>query len=206
MKRAILALAVLALFAAGAWASVPDPAMCYVSPWDAFTVRLLGRGVPKTGGSVHGAITVTVKANIGGVPTPIDGAYVEVSFREDCVTNLCTDAQVTGYTNASGVAALNVGAGGCCQGGASVVVKAGDDTVIPPALTVIRAYEYFASPDFNGAIALGNLGVTLGDFTAFGINFGGTSYCSDYNGDGVVSLSDFTVFGQTFGNGCVAAL
>jgi hypothetical protein len=197
MKRAILALAVLALFAVDVWASVPDPAMCSVQPWDGFTPRSLGRGVPKTGGSTYANITVTVNSNIGGMATPIPGAYVEVAFREDCVICICASAGITGYTNASGVAALNVGAGGCCQGGAAVVVKAGDDTVIPPALTVIRAYDYFVSPDANGSC-----GVTLADFTAFGQNFGSTTFCSDYNGDGSVSLSDFTLFGQTFGNSC----
>lgn len=203
MKRAIFALVVLALFAVDVWASVPDPAMCIVQPWDNFTVRSLGRGVPKTGGSTYANITVTVRANIGGVPTPIPNAYVEVSFREDCLMGtppaigICPAAGITGYTNVSGVATLNVGVGGCCEGGATVVVKAGDDTVIPPALTVIRAYDYFSSPD-----ATGNRAVTLADFTAFGQNFGGTAYCSDYNGDGVVSLADFTLFGQTFGNTC----
>jgi hypothetical protein len=199
MKRAIFALVVLALFAGEVWASVPDPGMCVVSPWDGFAPRLLGRGVPKTGGSAYANITVTVNANIGGVATPIVGAYVEVSFRADClpVLGICPAAGITGYTNASGVANLNVGVGGCCEGGASVVIKAGDDVVIPPALTVIRAYDFFSSPDANGSRS-----VTLADFTAFGQNFGGTAYCSDYNGDGSCSLSDFTLFGQTFGNTC----
>jgi hypothetical protein len=196
MKRAILALAVLALFAAEAWASVPDPSMCSVTPWDDFT-RSLGRGVPKTGGSALANVDVSVKANIGGVPTPIDGAYVEVSWRENCTICICADATLSGYTNGIGNVTLNVGAGGCCQGGASVVVKAGDDTVIPPALTVIRAYDYFASPDANATCT-----VTLGDFTAFGQMFNGTGYCADYNGDGSVTLADFTYFGQSFNNSC----
>jgi len=197
MKMAILALAVLALFAGDVQASVPDPGMCSVQPWDGFAVSI-GRGIPKTGGNANADLTVTVNANIGGIPTPIPGAYVVVEYREDCLKCVCADAGISGYTNASGVADLNVGVGGCCTGGASVVVKAGDDTVIPPALTIIRAYDSFCSPDSDK-----NCGVTLGDFTAFGAGFGGTNYCFDYNGDGSVGLGDFTYFGQSFGNTCV---
>lgn len=197
MKRAILALAVLALFAGDALASVPDPAMCSVQPWDGFS-ESIGRGIPKTGGNANAALTVMVRANIGGVPTPIPGAYVEVAWREDCDICICVGALITGYTNANGDASLNVMAGGCCTGGASVYVQAGDDSVVPPALTVIRAYDSFCSPDSDD-----NCAVSLGDFTAFGGGFGGTSYCFDYNGDGAVGLGDFTYFGQSFGNTCV---
>ena len=196
MRFAIFALGVLA-FIGVAGASVPDPAMCDVQPWDGMDFPR-GRGIPVTGGSADGDVTVTVNANIGGLPTPIVGAYVEVSFRADCVLFICADSGHTGYTGAGGVVELNVGVGGCCEGGASVVVEAGDDTVVPPAMTVIRAYEWFVSTDSNASGS-----TTLGDFAAFGASFGACDdYCSDYNGDGCTTLGDFALFGGNFGSAC----
>jgi len=198
MKRALFALVVLALLGTHAYASVPDPSMSTVEPWDTNGKAV---GVPDVNGAAGADIDVTVNANIGGVATPIEGAFVGVEFSAGCEVCICSNAGIEAYTDASGMATLNVGVGGCCDLGAAVVVKAGDDTVVPPALVIIRSYDLFASTDFNNDCA-----TSLGDFTAFAGAYNNCDVqCADYTGDGCATLGDFTFFAGNYNTGCTPA-
>lgn len=204
MKKAIFALVVLALLGGNALADVPDPAFCTVTPWDGIGCA---RGVPCDPSHPGGDVTITVMANVGGMPTPINAAHVVIEFSPVCDDSICVcdNAQLEGDTNALGVLVLaapggNVAVGGCCSFSGTVTVWAGDDDVDPPTYVAIRSYDCFISPDFNH-----DCQVSLADFAAFAAAYGGTYYCADYNGDGVVSLADFAFFASTYGCFCTPA-
>jgi hypothetical protein len=188
MKKLLSALIVLALATSVALASVPDPDECVVQPCDAMTCpRIVA--VPDTDGSAFGDMTITVN---GGPGLPLVGKTVEVWLNPAC-TNLfvCDELVLTDVTDANGQVFLNMNFGGCCDEVASVVIIADG---VP-----IRQYDYVSSPDNNGLIGDGDVG--LGDFITFGSTWG--AYCTDMDGSCGPNIADFVAFGNTFGNGCI---
>lgn len=194
MKRALTLLAVLALVGSTAWASVPDPDYCVVTPMDNMpTPRIIG--VPDDAGVSAADLNIYVAA-FGGIP--IDDAYVEVIFSELCEDLcICDVAIFTGHTDVSGNLTLNGQFGGCCD-------QYPDAAVVIVAEGVgIRGVSYAVSPDYDGAA--GNCATQLPDFIYFGNYYGETTgvVCADYTGDGGCTLPDFITFGAAWGGTCV---
>ena len=192
MKTALTLLAVLALMGSTAYASVPDPDYCSVTPMDDMDVaRLIG--VPDEMGVPSAQLNIFVAA-FGG--DAIDNAYVEVVLSGLCDgLCICDAAVLTGYTVA-GWLTIEGQFGGCCD-------LAPDAAVVVVAEGVgIRSAGYVVSPDYDGAT--GDCAVTLADFIYFGSNWGQVSgvTCADYSGDEACTLADFITFGAGWGKFC----
>jgi len=192
MKKLLSAMIALALVSGAAWASIPDPDYCVVTPGDTMAYpRLLG--VPAvTGGAPYWDLGITVKA-FGGIT--LANVYVEVVFDVSCDGLCsCTGLNLTGYTNASGYLGLQVRLGGCCQATAAAIILA---DAVP-----IRSYEYVVSADITSPLGGGDCTINLADFSNFGGAYGGGGGCTDFNGDAATNVADFTVFGGGWGKSC----
>ncbi len=204
MKRLLSALAMIALVGGVASASVPYANDCIVSPADGMLSPRINGVLDNPTPSGYADLTVTVKA-AGGYP--INNCYVEVVLNADCLVPsgpfqgqptycMCDGVTLTGYTNASGQVTINLGYGGCCNMGAAVNIKA--DGVL------IRSFDWFVSPDFDGA--KGDCVMGLEDFTVFGNAWPGASPgCTDYDGNESTDVVDFTIFGGSWLQYCTPA-
>jgi hypothetical protein len=184
MKKLISLLVISMFVGSVAYADVPDPATSSVEPWDTW-----GQALVIPGSTIsNDDVTVTVH---NSQDQPIVGATVEIDL-SGC-TGLCidpVDAGLTGTTDGSGVATLNPVVGGCED--CTITVRANGVT--------IRQYTHVSSPDWDGGVADGNVGV--GDLAFFGAAFNQTQdACGDYDGDGAVGVTDLPVFGAAFNGG-----
>jgi hypothetical protein len=170
-------------------ADVPDPAMCYVDPWDETGLVFV------TPGNLTDLDRVTIVVrNAQGMP--IVNANVEVDVT-DCTT-LCVDpvdSGLSGTTDTDGTVVLGPSVGGCED--CDVVVRANGVT--------IRIYSHVTSTDLDadGAVA-------FMDFVLFAECYNDPPPgvpCCDYDGDGPW-LTDFVIFATSFNvgeenpNGC----
>ncbi len=177
MKKLLSALFVLALCSSVAFATVPDPTKCSVTPADALNGLVLAPDSPAPiPASVY---TVTVR---NADNNPIPNAAVEFLFGTGI--RICTTAQHTGTTNTLGQVVITLRGGGCATGAGAATVKANGIT--------IRPYVNAKSPDYDGAV--GNGIVNLADF----VNYGAGNACHDYNNDGLVNLSDLVLFASAY--------
>ena len=198
MNKRLLSLAVAGAMVLGltgvATAGIPDETQS--SAVSAGGVVLITPG--GTGGSIadEGAtITVTV-LDAGGLPVPnFPFQDIYLGHPGDNSIVLCQGGSTADFnTNANGVPTLScVISGGGFSPTTQVYINGTPLSGINnPPLTV-----GLNSPDING-----DLNVNLNDFSAFGVDFGGNAFRSDYVYDGVVNLGDFSRFGQTFGETC----
>jgi hypothetical protein len=203
MKKAIFALVVLALLGGNALADVPDPAFCEVDPWDSIQ---RARGIPCDPPHPGADVTVTVRANVGGIGSIIDTAYVIIEFSHMCDDSICVcdNATLEGQSpeDGLGTVVLNAGVGGCCRYPGAVTVWAGDDDT--GSFVAIRSYDIYVSPDRNA-----DCQVSLSDFSWFAGQYGflvpPAETCADFNGDDQVSLADFSYFASSYGCVCTEA-
>jgi hypothetical protein len=198
MRIFLIALVGLALLSGAAYASVPDPDMCSVTPPDNMSAQRL-IGVPYTSGSAAANLDIYIRSSDGA---PISNAYVEVILNPSCNDPdplcVCNNGVFTGYTSVTGYLRLNMKFGGCCRDLSSAIIKAED--------TPIRAYDIVVSPDYNGAT--GNCAVQLADFVYFSGNYGDCGVpCSNFSGDAAecCNLPDFVTFASTYGRGCTGS-
>ena len=195
MKRLLSAVVMLALIGGMAYASVPDPTYCEVTPLDGFEYQRMVVIGDDPAPSALADITVVVKA-YGGIP--LDNRLVEITFNGDCDATMCycTGLTLSGYTDANGSISFNLAASGCCE-----TTTAG--LIVADGLP-IRGYDVIVSPDYDGAT--GNCNMETGDFIAFGAQgWAGQMTCYDTSGDGVVDITDFIAFASAWGTdqGCV---
>ncbi len=197
MKRLLSAVVMLALCSSVAYANVPDPTACEVTPLDGFlSQRMVVIGdEPAPVGMAN--ISVLVAAT-GGVP--LDNVFVEIFFAGECDATLCyCDGLVlSGYTDVNGMIDFNMAAGGCCE----VTTAA---RIVADGLP-IRGYDVVSSPDWNGAA--GDCAMGTDDFIAFGsLGWSGGQNCFDTTGDGTIDVTDFINFGNVWGTsqGCTPA-
>jgi hypothetical protein len=157
--------------------------------------------IPDGLGDVPAAsFTVTV---LDGLAMPIIGSVVtvEIGGVMDGMTRICSDQMLTVVTGPGGVAAFNIGGGGCYKAAGAVEILA--DGVL------LRSYDQVMSPDYTATDNAGipgqaSLTVTPGDFASFVAAFQGgigPASCHDYNNDGRVSVPDFAVFAVSYKGG-----
>jgi len=182
MKKLLSALFVLALCSSVAFATVPDPSKCSVTPADALLGVVL---CPDSPAPINATIyTITVKNSAGN---PIQNASVAIEFPVPTNIKNCTTANNNGTTNTSGIANITLRGGGCQRtSGAvyAVLVKANG--------VVIRSYYNAKSPDYDGVGPNGL--VNLQDLLAFR----GAVGCHDYNNDNAMNLSDTLIFAPAY--------
>lgn len=173
MKKLLSALFVLALCSSVAFATVPDPANCSVSPGDALNGLVIAPNSPAPIPATVYTVTVRNANN-----DPIPNASVVFEFGVDIV--ICTTAQHSGTADGNGVAVITLSGGGCGDG----VVKANG--------IQIRSYSNVKSPDFDGAA--GNGLVNLSDL----VFFQSDDTCHDYDNDNDVDLADLVIFAGAY--------
>jgi hypothetical protein len=195
MNKRLLSLAVAGAMVLGltgvAAAGIPDEAQSTASSAGG-VVLITPAG---TGGSIadEGATITVTLLDQGGLPVPnFPFQDIYLGHPGDNSIVLCQGGSTADLnTNASGVTTISgVISGGGFSTTTQVYVNGTPLTQAPLAVGL-------NSPDING-----DLGVTLNDFSAFGVDFGGSAFRSDYVFDGVVNLADFSSFGQRFGETC----
>ncbi|MFH1144557.1 MAG: hypothetical protein V1774_08455 [Candidatus Eisenbacteria bacterium] len=190
-----IALVALALLSMNAWASVPDPDYCTVSPQDGHTYPTLTGVPPDDALRADGDITIHVAA-FGG--TAIENCEVLIVINAACTVMCeCASWDNPKYTDASGNVTMNLRFGGCCTMDAAATIYADGYP--------IRSYAIINSPDWSGSVGseLGDCAVLLPDFGKFAQKFGHVDTCSDITGgDGQVLLPDFGLFARQFGHEC----
>ena len=148
-----------------------------------------------TGGSLAAAgATVTVTwLDAGSLPVagfPFQDIYLDDSG--DFAISLCQGGSVAdNNTDADGVTTMS----GVIAGGGFTLLTQVYVSGVP--LTGTPLNVALNSPDIDGSLL-----VDIVDFAAFGDDFGGTAFRSDFVFDGVVDLSDFSRFGQAFFQDC----
>lgn len=159
-----------------------DPEECTVMPADAYGGFVTTPDVPLL--PLLDCV-VTVRTTSGN---PIPG--IEVVAEVAPPAFLCPSAVLTGTTDADGIAHLHPAGGGCVSTPGAVVIYA--DGVI------IRSFDRWKSPDFDGAAASGE--VALPDLLDFTAEFLGNAPadCHDYQNDGRCNISDLVVFANSF--------
>jgi len=184
MKKLLSALFVLALCSSVAFATVPDPSKCSVTPADALNGVVT---CPDSPAPITATIyTITVKNSAGN---PIPNASVAIEFPVPTNIKFCTTYVNTGTTNSSGVCNITLRGGGCQRTSGTVyaaLVKANG--------VVIRSYYNAKSPDYDGVGPNGL--VNLQDLLAFRSP---TVGCHDYNNDNSMNLSDTLIFAPAYG-------
>ena len=196
MKKLLGAMIMLALVGSAAWAGVPDPSFCEVSPMDDFTApRLIA--IPMDGGSAYAGIDITVRSTQFG--SLMANCLVQIVVDGHCDADMCLDCTgvvFEGLTAGDGTISFNFTAGGCCEYPTAAIIYA--------AGVPIRTYGFIASPDLYGGDPAGaDCGTTLGEFATFGEAYAtGAPGCTDYSGDGFTTLSDFAIFGEAYNQGC----
>ncbi len=186
MRNAVLAVLGLVLCIGVANATVPDADLCSVDPCDDFLgVVIYPQPVP------GGAAEFTVNAR-NADNDPIPSAFVELILGVPGNHMLCSDAVLTGTTDAAGNVTFAVSGGGCTLATDAMIVKVNG--------VIIRNFDTVKSPDY----APGSNGrVELADFIYFG-NAMATSAagCTDYYNTGATALGSFIVFGEAFTHAC----
>jgi hypothetical protein len=196
MKLMTLVLLAIVLVPAAAQAQ-PSAALSLCSLDDRSRLLLVPDGL---GDVPSASFTVTVMDGFG---IPIIGAAVtvEVGGLADGMTRICSDEVLTAVTGPGGVAAFNIGGGGCYKAPGAVVITADG---VP-----LRSYDAVMSPDYTatdnaGMAGRASLTVSPPDLAAFVVAFaggvGGPS-CHDYNNDGRVSVADLAVFAMAYQGG-----
>ena len=148
-----------------------------------------------TGGSLAAAgATVTVTLlDAGSLPVagfPFQDIYLDDSG--DFAISLRQGGSVAdNNTDADGVTTIS----GVIAGGGFTLLTQVYVSGVP--LTGTPLNVALNSPDIDGSLL-----VDIVDFAAFGDDFGGTAFRSDFVFDGVVDLSDFSRFGQAFFQDC----
>jgi hypothetical protein len=191
MKRLLSAVVMLALCSSVAYANVPDPTACEVTPLDGFQFQRMVVMADQPAPSNLADISVFVAAT-GGVA--LDNVFVEIFFAGECDASMCyCDGLVlSGYTDANGMIDFNLAAGGCCE----VTTAA---RIVADGLP-IRGYDVVVSADYNGAS--GDCAMGTDDFIAFGsLGWAAQGNCYDTSGDGVINVTDFIGFGNVWGTG-----
>lgn len=196
MNKRLLSLAVAGAMVLGltgvASAGIPDETQSTASSAGG-VVMITPAG---TGGSIADAgatITVTV-LDAGMLPVanyPFQDIYVDDPGNG--AIYLCQGGSTADFdTNNNGVTTIS----GIISGGGwstTTQVYISGTPLAGPDLAL-----GFNSPDNSG----GDLSVDIGDFSAFGIDFGGVAFRSDLVYSGAVDIADFSVFGLSFGQTC----
>ncbi len=186
MRNAVLAILGLVLCVGAANATVPDGDLCSVSPCDSYQGVIM---YPQPNAAGAAEFVVNVR---NGDDEPIPNAFVELIFSTPGNHLLCTDAVISGTTDASGNITFAISGGGCTIGTDALIIRAnGVD---------IRGYDTIKSPDWAPG-ANGN--VDIGDFINFGVQLAASAPgCTDYYNDGATGLGSFIVFGEAWTHVC----
>lgn len=197
MKIVVLVLLAVAL---GGWATAQAQPSAVMS-----SCSLDARGrlllIPDGLGDVTAAsFTVTVRDAMG---IPIVGSLVtvDVGGQVEGMTRICSGQLLTDATGPGGIAAFNIGGGGCYKGPTAVRIVA--DSV------PLRSYGAVMSPDYTGTDNAGLAGrasltvdpLDLAAFVAAYQGGVGPASCHDYNNDGWVGVADLAVFGAGYKGG-----
>lgn len=185
MKKLLSALFVLALCSSVAFATVPDPSKCSVSPADNLNGVVL---CPDSPGAIAATIyTITVKNSSGAA---IPNASVAVEFPAPTNIRVCTTAVHTGTTNGSGISVITLKGGGCQRTTVGGTVYA---AVVKANGVAIRSYYNSKSPDYD---CVGPNGiVNLQDLLCYRNPVVG---CHDYDNNGSMNLSDTLIFAPAY--------
>ncbi len=188
MRKVVLAVIGLVLSMGIASATVPDPENCSVEPPDTIG------GILTCPFDANPPTPIVFTVNVRNSDTdPIPNAFVEIIPGDPGAHFICSNAVLTGTTDANGDVEFALSVGGCVLGANAIKVRANN--------VDIRVYESVKSMDFDGTA--GNGEVALTDFTYFGNQYvAGAPGCSDYDNTGATGLTDFTVFGQCWGSSC----
>lgn len=182
MKKLLSALFVLALCSTMAFATVPYPPYCVVSPCDALNGVVL---CPDNPAPIPASIVnMTIRNQSNNV---IPTASVNITFGAGPFC-FCNTMQYNTTTNANGYAQLVLRGGGCLN-------NVDQAAVIRANGTVVRNYRNAKSPDWDGAN--GSCVVNLSDYVRYNTH----DLCHDYNNDGLVNLSDLVLFTSGFSPG-----
>lgn len=179
MKKLLSALFALALCSTMAFATVPYPPYCVVSPCDALNGVVLGPDSPSPIPS--SIVNMTIRNQSNNV---IPSASVNITFGAGPFC-FCNTMQYNTTTNANGYAQLTLRGGGCLN-------NVDQAAVIRANGSIVRNYRNAKSPDFDGAA--GNCVVNLPDY----IRFTARDVCHDYDNNGSVNLADFVLFSSGF--------
>jgi hypothetical protein len=182
----VLAICLILVMAAAAWAGIPDGTASYI------TMTADGKGLatcPAGDGNVYSYITVTaLRADL----TPIQGIPSSSFFFTITGTgsgNVSIDPYDT-ETDASGSIRFEArGDGSVPYGSLTVQVQIYTVVVVGTELLWCNTYDY----------DLDNM-VTPIDFSVFASDFGSTNERSDFDWDGDVTPIDFSLFAAHFGH------
>lgn len=186
MRNAVLTVLGLVLCIGVANATVPEADLCSVSPCDTFLGVVL-YPQPNAGGAAEFTVNARNADN-----DPIPNAFVELILGTPGNHMLCSDAVLTGTTDAAGDVTFAISGGGCTTGAGALIVKVNGVN--------IRDYASVKSPDYAPG---SNGSVELADFIFFGTQFAGSlPGCADYYNAGTTGLGSFIVFGEAFTHAC----
>lgn len=185
MKKLLSALFALALCTTAAFATVPFPANCTVTPCDALNGLI---GCPDSPTVIpQSVVTLTIRNQANN---PIPAAAVNLDLADPLC--ICTTMVFNTTTNGVGVATMTMRFGGCLRGVADAAVFRANGVIV-------RTYVNVKTPDWDGAA--GTCAVNLADLIRFVPR---TDLCFDFDNSGAVDLGDIIVFtaGYTPAHSC----
>jgi hypothetical protein len=186
MRNAVLTVLGLVLCIGVANATVPEVDLCSVAPCDDFLGVVL-YPQPNAGGAAEFTVNARNADN-----DPIPNAFVELTLGTPGNHMLCSDAVMTGTTDAAGNVTFAISGGGCTMGADAFTVKVNGVN--------IRTFENVKSPDYAPG---SNGNVELADFIYFGNQMSTSAAgCADYYNTGATGLGSFIVFGEAFTHQC----